>query len=260
MRILVAGGTGLIGSKVVAGLRALGHDAVAASRETGVNTFTTDGLAGALEGVQTVVDVSNSSYLDEDGAIEFFEVSTLNLLTFGRAAGVEHHVALSVVGTERLAKTERGYFRAKFVQEQLIRESGVPHSIVHATQFYEFIRSIAASATDGHRIRVADALIRPMAADDVAATVSRVAVGAPLNRTLEVAGPETYRLADLVRTRLAARADPREVTADPLATYFGNDLYERELLPGADAEIASTRFSDWLAGPHSEDQPRTAPR
>jgi len=247
MRIVVIGGTGLIGTKLVAALSATGHDALAASRETGVNSFTGVGLAEALDGAEVVVDVSNSSYVDEGGAREFFEGSTLNLLTYGAAAGVKHHVALSVVGTERLADSEQGYFRAKYEQEKLIRASRVPYSIVHTTQFFEFLRSIADAATSGHRVSVAHTVIQPMAADDVADAVARTAVGAPVNGVVEFAGPQQYRLDEIVRRELAIASDPREVVADPLARYFGNSLGEDELLPGSMATIAPTSFDDWLA-------------
>ena len=247
MRIVVVGGTGLIGAKLVVKLAEHGHDVVVAARSTGVNSFTGEGLAEALEGAEVVVDVSNSSYTDEAGALEFFETSTLNLLTYGAAAGVRHHVALSVVGTDRLAASERGYFRAKFEQEKLITASTRPYTIVHATQFFEFLGSIADEATHGDTVRLSRALVQPMAADDVAAAVGRTAVAAPVNGTVEFAGPEQFRLEELVRRDLAVRRDPRQVTADPLATYFGNDLSERELLPGPDATIAGTSFGQWLA-------------
>jgi len=246
MKIVVIGGTGLIGAKLVPALAALGHDAVAASRATGVNSFTTEGLAEALEGADVVVDVSNSSYVDEAAALEFFETSTLNLLTFGAAAGVKHHVALSVVGTDRLASTEGGYFRAKAVQEQLIRESRRPYSIVHSTQFFEFLKSIADAATHGDRVGVARALVQPIAADDVAAAVATVAVGAPVDGIREFAGPDEARLDEIVRAALAVRNDPRQVEADPLATYFGNHLDERELLPGPAVTLMPTRFAEWV--------------
>ena len=246
MRIVVVGGTGLIGTKLVRVLAGGGHDVVAASRETGVNSFTGEGLAEALVGAEVVVDVSNSSYTDEAGALEFFETSTLNLLSYGAAAGVKHHVALSVVGTDRLAASERGYFGAKFEQEKLITASGRPFSIVHATQFFEFLRSIADAATTGRIVRLAHAFIQPMAADDVAAAVARVALAAPTGGIVEFAGPDRFRLEDLIRRELASHADPREVTADPLAQYFGNHLTEVELLPERSATIAPTHFEDWL--------------
>lgn len=244
MRIAVVGGTGLIGSKLVAHLTADGHDVVVASRATGVNSYTGEGLEAALDGVETVIDTSNSGYFDDRAATEFFYVSTLNLLTYGEAT---HHVALSVVGTDRLAASEGGYFRAKAAQEELIRESGKPYSIVHSTQFFEFVKSIADAATVGHVVRLSNALIQPIAGDDVAAEVARVAAGAPVNGMVEIAGPDTFRLEELVRTQLALREDPREVVADPLARYFGTELDERELLPADDAVIAPTRFAEWLA-------------
>jgi len=247
MRIVVVGGTGLIGTKLVAQLAAAGHSVLAAARATGVNSFTTEGLADALTGAEVVVDVSNSSYTDEAAALEFFETSTLNLLTFGAAAGVRHHVALSVVGTERLATSERGYFRAKFEQEKLIRNSGHAYSIVHATQFFEFLRSIADSATHGATVRLAQAEIQPMAADDVAAAVASVALAEPVNGMVEFAGPERFTLLEGVRRQLSLAADPREVVADPLATYFGNDLDVAELLPGDDATLAPTTWEQWRA-------------
>lgn len=246
MRIVVIGGTGLIGSKLVASLAAHRHEVIAAARSTGVNTYTGEGLAEALDSADVIVDVSNSSYTDEAGALDFFETSTLNLLTYGAAAGIRHHVALSVVGTDRLAETEHGYFRAKFVQEQLIQESRVPYSIVHATQFFEFVRSIGDAATEGKLVRLSQAFIQPMAADDVVTAVERTAVNPPVNGTIEFAGPERFRLEDLIQRDLTARNDPREVVADPLARYFGNQLGEEELLPGPSAEITRTRFEDWM--------------
>jgi len=246
MKIVVIGGTGLIGSRVVTKLTEHGHTAIAASRATGVNSFTGEGLAEALSGANVVVDVSNSSYTDEAGALEFFEASTLNLLTYGAAAGVSHHVALSVVGTERLAATERGYFRAKFEQEKLITASKRSFTIVHATQFFEFLGSIADNATHGNLVRLSKTRVQPMAADDVAAAVGRIATSAPANGIVEFAGPDVFVLEDLIRRRLTALHDPRSVVADPLARYFGNDLTEDELLPGPDAVIAGTRFENWL--------------
>lgn len=247
MKIAVVGGTGLIGTRLVATLESQGHDVVVASRATGVNSYTGEGLAAALEGVETVVDVSNSGYLDEAGARDFFYGSTLNLLTFGAAAGVAHHVALSVVGTDRLAASEGGYFAAKLAQEKLIAASNLPYSIVHATQFFEFITSIADAATSGGVVAVAHAFIQPMAADDVAAAVAQVAVGAPSRGIVEFAGPEQFRLDDLVRRGI--RSDPREVVADPLARYFGARLDEQELLPSPNATLTPTRLADWLSAP-----------
>lgn len=246
MKIVVVGGTGLIGSKVSARLTQQDVTLVVASRATGVNSFTGEGLEEALEGADTVIDTTNSSYTDYAGAKEFFYGSTLNLLTYGAAAGVRHHVALSVVGTERLAQSEGGYFAAKLEQERLIRTSGRPFSIVHGTQFFEFLLSIADNATQRGVVRVAKALIQPMAADDVAAAVLQVASGEPTGTITEFAGPERFRLDSVVRTRLWAHDDARQVVADPLSTYFGTDLTEDELLPGDDATLMPTRFDDWI--------------
>lgn len=248
MKIVVVGGTGLIGSRVVPLLESRGHDVVVAARSTGVNSFTGEGLAEAVDGAAVIVDVSNSSYTDEAGALEFFEGSTLNLLTFGAAAGVRLHVALSVVGTDRLAASEGGYFRAKEVQERLITASHRPFTIVHATQFFEFLASISDDATRGNRVQLAQALIQPMAADDVALAVADAAEAEPRNGMIEYGGPDRFPLSDLVRTTLRALGDPREVVADPLARYFGSALTERELLPAADARIAATSYDSWLEG------------
>ncbi|MFJ9034014.1 SDR family oxidoreductase [Streptomyces sp. NPDC102274] len=245
MKVVVIGGTGLIGSKLVAKLYEHGHEAVPAAPNTGVNTLTGEGLAEVLEGASVVVDVSNSPSFEDDAVMEFFRTSTTNLLKAEADAGVTHHVALSVVGTERLQ--ESGYFRAKQVQEELIKDSGIPYSIVHATQFFEFMKGIAASATDGHTVRLAPAKIQPIYSDDVAAAVGRTAVGTPVNGVVEVAGPDTFQLNELIREGLAAKNDPRTVVADPYATYFGAELQETTLLPGPDAHIAGTHFTDWLA-------------
>jgi uncharacterized protein YbjT (DUF2867 family) len=244
MRIVVIGGSGLIGSKLVSKLREHGHEATAASPDTGVDTLTGEGLAEALEGASAVVDVSNSPSFEDAAVMQFFTTSTRNLLAAEAAAGVGHHVALSVVGTERL--TESGYFRAKLAQEELIQGSSIPHSIVRATQFYEFMQRIASDATDGNTVRLPPALIQPLAADDVASAVGRVSVGEPLNGMVEVAGPEQFRLDELIRDVLRTRNDPREVVTDPQARYFGINPSERALVPGSDARIAETRFSDWL--------------
>ena len=249
MKVVVIGGTGLIGSKLVTKLREQGHEAVAASPNSGVNTLTGEGLAEVLQGASVVVDVSNSPSFEDAAVLNFFETSTRNLLAAEAAAGVGHHVALSVVGTERL--TESGYFRAKIAQEKLIKSSSIPYSIVHATQFFEFVKSIADAATDGSTVRLAPVLIQPMAADDVAGAVARVATGSPLNATVEVAGPEQFRLDALIRKGLSARDDPREVTADPHARYFGAELGERTLVPGADARLGEIHFEDWLSQPTS---------
>ena len=243
MRIVVIGGTGLIGSKLVNKLGHNGHEAVAASPGTGVNTLTGEGLVEVLTDTDVVVDVSNSPSFEADSVLSFFETSTKNLLRAEAAAGVEHHVALSVVGTNRLS--ESGYFRGKIAQENLIEKSSVPHSIVHATQFFEFIDGIADAATDGDTIRLAPVLIQPVAADDVASAVGRTAVGAPINGIVEVAGPEQFRLDELIRHRLAVRNDPREVISDPKARYFGAELSERTLVPEDNAMLGETAFADW---------------
>ncbi|HEY7193447.1 MAG TPA: SDR family oxidoreductase [Gemmatimonadales bacterium] len=244
MRIVVIGGTGLIGSKVVARLREEGHDVLPASPASGVNTLTTQGLPEALAGAAVVVDVSNSPSLEDAAVLNFFQTSTANLLAAEPAAGVQHHVALSVVGTDRL--TESGYFRAKLVQERLIGRSVVPYSIVHATQFFEFLEAIADGATVRDTVRLAPVLVQPIAADDVARAVASIAVGRPMGGIVEVAGPEQFRLDDLVRRKLSVRGDPREVVADPRARYFGAALSERTLLPGEDPALGEIRFVDWL--------------
>jgi uncharacterized protein YbjT (DUF2867 family) len=245
MRIVVIGGSGLIGSKLVTLLSEQGHEAVAASPKSGVNTLTGEGLAKVLEGASVVVDVSNSPSFEDAAVMEFFTTSTRNLLTFESVAGVGHHVALSVVGTERLSAS--GYFRAKIAQEELIGESSIPFSIVQATQFFEFIKSIADAATEGDTVRLAHVLIQPMAADDVASAVATIAIGAPVNGTIEVAGSEQFRLDELVRQGLRARDDPRQVVADPHARYYGAELSQRTLVPSDDARLGETRFEDWLS-------------
>jgi uncharacterized protein YbjT (DUF2867 family) len=245
MKITVVGGTGLIGSRVVTRLRDIGHEVVSAARSTGVDSYTGEGLEEALEGTGVVIDVSNSSYTDEAGAREFFSVSTLNLLTYGAAAGVRHHVALSVVGTDRLARAEGGYFQAKAEQERLVVDSGRPYTLVHATQFFEFIRSIADNASRSGVIRLADTRIQPMAADDVADSVATVALGSPKYGVVEFAGPEVFDLAELTRRELRRRRDAREVIADPLGTYFGAWIASDDLLPDADAHRTRTRFVEW---------------
>jgi uncharacterized protein YbjT (DUF2867 family) len=244
MKIVVIGGTGLIGSKLVARLEGQGHNAVAASPNTGVNTITGEGLSQVLTDASVVVDVSNAPDWDDDAVMHFFATSSRNLLAAEAAAGVVHHVALSVVGTDRL--TESGYFRAKLAQEQLIEASTIPYTIVHATQFFEFMNGIADNATDGNTVRLPPALIQPMAADDVASAVARVAVGPPQDRIVEIAGPDQYRLDELIRDILAARNDPREVIADPHAQYFGIAPSERTLLPGEDARVGTTHFNVWF--------------
>jgi uncharacterized protein YbjT (DUF2867 family) len=243
MKIVVIGGSGLIGSKLVRKLREHGHEVVAASPDSGVNTLTGEGLAEAIAGAEVVVDVSNSPSFEDAAVLNFFETSTGNLLKAEAAAGVGHHVALSVVGTERLS--ESGYFRAKIAQEKLIRRSSIPYSIVHATQFFEFLERIADDATDGNTVRLAPVLIQPMAAEDVASAVGRISVGSPVNGIVEVAGPQQFPLDKLIRLLLSERNDPRQVITDPHARYFGAELGERTLVPGDDARLAETRLDDW---------------
>jgi len=245
MKIVVIGGTGLIGSKLVRKLTEHGHQVVAASPDTGVNTLTGEGLAEALEGADVVVDVSNSPSFEDGAVLRFFQTSTGNLLAAEAAAGVGHHVALSIVGCDRVP--ESGYLRAKVAQEKLIRNSRIPYSIVRATQFFEFLKRIADEATDGNRVRIPPVLFQPIAAADVASAVGRVAVGAPLNGILEVAGPQQFRFDQFIRLGLGARHDPREVVADPHARYFGAELGERALVPEANARLGEIRFEDWLA-------------
>lgn len=247
MKIVVIGGTGLIGSKLVTKLRERGHEAVAASPNSGVNTLTGVGLAEVLNGAAVVVDVTNSPSWEDAAVMNFFETSTRNQLSYEAAAGVGHHVALSVVGTERLLAS--GFFRAKMAQENLIKASSIPYSIVRATQFFEFVKGIADFSTDGNKVRLPSALIQPMAADDVASAVARVAMGSPVNATVEVGGPEKFHLDELVRRGLAAHKDPREVVADPHARYYGVELSEKTLLPGDDAQLGETRFETWLTQP-----------
>jgi uncharacterized protein YbjT (DUF2867 family) len=246
MKIVVIGGTGLIGSKLVTKLGEQGHEAVAASPNTGVNTLTGEGLADALAGASVVIDVSNSPNWEDAAVLKFFETSTRNLLEAEAAAGVGHHVALSVVGTERLL--ESGYFRAKLAQEKLIESSSMPYSIVRATQFFEFVPGIADAATDGATVHLAHVLFQPMAGSDVAQAVGRVAVGSPLNGQVEVAGPDEYRMDDFFREVLAASNDPRVVVTDPEAVYFGISPAERSLVPDDGAAIlGETHYTDWAA-------------
>jgi len=245
MKIVVIGGTGLIGSQVVTLLGEHGHEAIPAAPNTGVNTLTGEGLAETLKGASVVVDVSNSPSWEDAAVMNFFETSTRNLLAAEAAAGVGHHVALSVVGTERLL--ESGYFRAKIAQENLIKASSIPYSIVRATQFYEFVKGIADLSTKDNEIHLPPALIQPMAADDVASAVGRIAVGPPVNGIVEVGGPEQFRLDELIRHGLASRKDPRKVVSDPQARYYGIKLTERELVPEKSASLGTIRFDDWLA-------------
>ena len=245
MKIVVIGGSGLIGTKLVKNLRSLGHEVVAASPSSGVNTITGEGLAEALAGAQVVVDVANSPSWEDKAVLQFFETSGRNLLAAEAAAGVGHHIALSVVGTERLLAS--GYFRAKMAQETLIKASPVPYTIVRATQFFEFVGGIAQSATDGQTVRLSPALVQPIVSDDVAAALVQVVVDAPLNGTVELAGPEPIRLDELVRRFLSARRDARKVTTDVHALYFGIELNDQSLTPGNNPRIGPTRFEDWLS-------------
>ncbi|MET8869868.1 SDR family oxidoreductase [Nonomuraea sp. NPDC004580] len=245
MKVVVVGGTGLIGSKLVSRLSRDGHEAVAASPHTGVNTLTGEGLAEALEGARVVVDVSNAPSFEPAAVLEFFETSTGNLLAAESEAGVGHHVALSIVGTERMP--DNGYFRAKVTQEQLIEKSGIPYSLVHATQFFEFVKGIADEAADGGVVRIAPVLFQPIAGDDVAAVLCEVAEGTPLNGRLEVAGPERVRMDEFVRQALAGLGDPREVVTDPHARYFGSELGEHSLVPLGEARLGGARYGDWAA-------------
>ena len=245
MKIVIIGGSGRIGSKVVTCLREHGHQAVPASPDSGVNTLTGEGVAEALNGADVVVDVSNSPSFEDAAVLKFFKTSTSNLLAAEAAAGVGHHVALSIVGSERLP--DSGYFRAKVAQENLITNSSIPYSIVRATQFFEFFKSIADGATDGKTVHIAPVLFQPIAAADVAMAVCTVTEGPPLNRIVEVAGPQQFRFDQFIRLGLSALKDPRNVMADPHARYFGAQLGERSLVPGADARLGEIRFEDWLA-------------
>ncbi len=245
MKIVVIGGTGLIGSKVVEKLKARGQEAVAAAPNTGVNTLTGQGLAEVLKGASVVIDVSNSPSWEDSAVMKFFETSTRNLLAAEATAGVKHHVALSVVGSERML--ESGYFRAKIAQENLIKSSSIPYSIVRATQFFEFLKGIADLSTEGNVVRLPPVFIQPMAADDVASGVCRVALGSPLNATVEIGGPEKFLLNEWVQRGLAARKDSREVIADPQARYYGIKVTENTLIPGRDARLGEIRFQDWLS-------------
>lgn len=251
MKIVVVGGSGLIGSNIVSRLRRNGHEAVAASPRSGVNTITGQGLAEALAGAQVVVDVANSPSFEDRAVLEFFETSSRNLLAAEVAAGVEHHLVLSIVGTERLP--ENGYFRAKLAQENMIRASKIPYTILRATQFFEFVGSIIESSVGDGMVRLSPALIQPVAADDVSAVLADLAVGAPANGRVEVAGPDRFPLDELARKFLAARKDPRPVIADIHARYFGRELDDRSLVAGDSARIGPTRFQNWLSRPSAQD-------
>lgn len=246
MKCVVIGGTGLIGSKVVSMLRERGHEAVAASPSSGVNAITGEGLDTALAGADVVVDVSNSPSWEDDAVLEFFKTSTSNLLTAEKAASVGHHVALSVVGAERLP--DSGYMRAKVAQEELIKVGGVPYTILRATQFFEFLGAIAASGADGNTIHLPTALLQPVAAEDVATAVADVAVGPPQNSTVDLAGPEAEPFADIIRRYLKAKGDSREVIADRQARYYGAALAERALVPSGKSRTGSMDLERWLVG------------
>jgi uncharacterized protein YbjT (DUF2867 family) len=245
MKIVVIGGSGLIGKKVVTNLRQHGHEVVAASPSSGVNTVTGEGLAQALAGAQVVVDVANAPSWEDNAVLAFFETSGRNLLVAKAAAGVGYHVALSVVGTDRLLAS--GYFRAKMAQEKLIKVSPIPYTIVRATQFFEFVGGIAQSATEGQTVRLPPALMQPIAADDVAAVMADVALAAPLNGTFDLAGPEPIRQDDLVRQFLTATGDARTVITDARAPYYGIPVNDQSLTPGENPRLGTTRFSDWLS-------------
>jgi len=245
MKIVVIGGSGVSGSKIVNKLREQGHEAVAASPSSGVNALTCEGLADALEGASVVVDASNSLSFEEKAVMDFFTTSTRNLLKYGQKTGIGHLVALSVVATQRLS--ESAYFRAKIAQEKLITESKLPYSIIQATQFFEFLKSIADFSTFSDKVHLPPVLFQPMAAVDVASAVGRIAVGPPVNGTVEIGGPELFRLDELVRRRLASLKDPREVIADPKALYGGAKVSERTLVPGNSARLGETTFETWLS-------------
>jgi uncharacterized protein YbjT (DUF2867 family) len=244
MKIVVIGGSGLIGAKLVKLLRDDGQDVLAASRSTGVNTLTGEGLADALAGAGVVVDVANSPSWEDRAVLEFFETAGRNIHAAERTAGVRHHVALSVVGTDRLQAS--GYFRAKLAQENLVKASGIAYTIVRATQFFEFVGSIADAATEGDTVRVSPALMQPIAGDDVAAILAEIAVGKPLNATIDIAGPQKIRMDDLVRQFLIANRDSRKVTTDPTAGYFGTPVTDESLTPGLDRRVGPTHFKEWL--------------
>jgi uncharacterized protein YbjT (DUF2867 family)/quercetin dioxygenase-like cupin family protein len=251
VKVVVIGGTGLIGSKVVNILRQRGHEVVAASPSSGVNTLTGEGLAEALKGAQVVVDVANSPSFEDKPALDFFETSGRNLLSAEKSAAVKHHVALSVVGTDRLTGSGpgslSGYFRAKMAQENLIKASGIPFTIVHATQFFEFVKNIAQSAADGSTIRLSPVLMQPMVSDDVAAAVADVALGEPMNAMIEVAGPDKIRQDELVRQFLTATGDTRNVVTDANAGYYGIKVNDQSLVPGDNPRLGTTRFEEWLS-------------
>jgi uncharacterized protein YbjT (DUF2867 family) len=245
MKIVVIGGTGLIGSKLVERLREDGHEPLAASPDTGVNMLTGDGLTDALKGAQVVVDVSNAPVIDDDAVMDFFRTSSRNLIAAEAAAGAKHHVVLSVVGADRLPQS--GYLRAKVAQEEAVQHGSVPYTILRASQFFEFIGRLADSSSTGEAIHLAPVFVQPESADDVAATLAAIAVSEPVNGIVELGGPEQFRLDELVRRVLRANNDERLVEADPHARYFGAELDEHSLTPGSNARIAPTHFEDWLS-------------
>jgi len=247
MKIVVIGGSGLIGSKLVSSLEKLGHEVIAASPQSGVNTITGEGLADALTGADVVVDVANSPSFEDNAVMEFFQTSGKNLLAAEAVAGVKHHVALSVVGTERLQGS--GYFRAKLAQEKLIKESGIPYSLLHSTQFFEFVGGIVQSGTVGDTIHMSPANIQPIASDDVVAAMTSITIGLPFNGTIEVAGPEKIRLNELVQKYLGLKGDNREVIADTHAPYFGVEINDQSLTPADNARLGSIRYDEWIAQP-----------
>ncbi|HEX5998322.1 MAG TPA: SDR family oxidoreductase [Hyphomicrobiaceae bacterium] len=244
MKIVVIGATGLIGSKVVEKVRQKGHEAIAAAPSTGVNTITGEGLAAALAGAAVVVDVSNSPSFEEEAAMDFFQTAGKNITAAETAAGVKHHVALSVVGTDRLQ--DSGYFRAKLAQEKQIKSSAIPYTLVHATQFFEFVRAIAEFSIVGDAVRLPPVRFQPIAAEDVASAIAAAALAAPANDTIEIAGPDTFTLDEPVRQALAHDGDPRKVIADPSAPYFGAKVSDKTLVPGPGARLGATRFDWWL--------------
>jgi uncharacterized protein YbjT (DUF2867 family) len=248
MKVVVIGGTGLIGRQVVQNLRARGHQAVPASPDTGVNTITGEGLDAALAGAQVVVDVANSPSFEDVAVLEFFQTSGRNLLKAEANAGVGHHVALTIVGADRVP--DSGYMRAKVAQEELIKGAGQPYTIVRSTQFFEFMRATADSATDGDTVRVPSANLQPIAAQDVAAAVTDVAVSEPVNGIIEIAGPEKIKFPELMRRLLAADHDPRKVVGDEHARYFGTELTDTSITAGPDARLGKTNFAAWLAHNH----------
>jgi uncharacterized protein YbjT (DUF2867 family) len=244
MKIVVIGGTGLIGSKVVEKLKRKGHEAIAAAPNTGVNTISGEGLAEALANAAVVVDLAHSPSFDEQVAMDFFQTAGRNLTAAEIGAGVRQHVALSVVGTDRLQ--DSGYFRAKLAQERLIKSSPIPYTLIHATQFFEFMRAIAQFSTDGNTVRLPPVLFQPIAAEDVASAVAEAALAEPVNETIEIAGPDSFTLPEAIRQVLAHDGDPRKVIVDPAATYYGSKVSERTLVPGTGARLGATKLDWWL--------------